>query len=112
MINASIALFALAAVLGLTILIKWLTKKEASRTVIYAHGLIAATALVLLAVYSLQHPESFPKISLIVFVLGALGGFYLFFTDLQKKPHPIAIAFVHALLGVTGFITLLLFVFG
>jgi len=78
MINASIALFALAAVLGLTILIKWLTKKEASRTVIYAHGLIAATALVLLAVYSLQHPENFPKISLTVFILGALGGFYLF----------------------------------
>ena len=93
MINASIALFALAAVLGLTILINWLTKKEASRTVIYAHGLIAATALVRLTLYSLKHPESFPKISLIVFVLGALGVFYLFFTDLQKKPHSIAIAF-------------------
>ncbi len=112
MINASIALFALAAVLGLTILIKWLTKKEALRTVIYSHGLIAATALVLLAVYSFQHPENFPKVSLILFVIGALGGFYLFFTDLQKKPHPIPIAFVHALLGVTAFITLLLFAFG
>jgi len=57
MINIAIILFALSAVLGLTILIKWLTKKEASKAVIYSHGLVAATALVLLVVYAIQNQE-------------------------------------------------------
>lgn len=107
----TIILFALAAVFGLSILIKWLTKKEASKTVIYAHGIFAAIALVLLIVFAVQNPESFPKAALILFVLAALGGFYMFFRDLQKKMSPYSIAFAHALLAVAGFVGLLLFAF-
>ena len=51
MIYLAIALFAVSAVLGLTILVKWLTKKDASKGVIYSHGIVAAVALVLLIVY-------------------------------------------------------------
>jgi hypothetical protein len=112
MIYLAIALFALSAVLGLTILIKWLTKKDASRGVVYSHGIVAAVALLLLVVYALQNPGSFPRVSLILFVISALGGFYMFFNDLKKKPSPLAIAFVHALLAVGGFLSLLFFVFG
>jgi hypothetical protein len=65
MIYASIALFALAAVLGLTILVKWLTKKEASRTVIYSHGILAAIALVLVVVYALQNTDNYPRVACI-----------------------------------------------
>jgi hypothetical protein len=111
MIYAAITLFALAAILGISILIRWLSNQDASRTVIYSHGLVAATGLVLLIVYSLQHPENFPQVSLILFILGALGGFYLFFTNTMKKTRPVAVAFVHALLAVTAFITLLVFAF-
>lgn len=111
MINVAIALFALSAVLGLTILIKWLTKKDASKAVIYSHGIVAALALAVLVVYAVQHPANFPKVSLILFVLAALGGFYMFFNDLKKKPNPLAVAFVHALLAVGGFVMLLAFVF-
>lgn len=111
MLYLSIALFALAAVLGLTILVKWLTKKEASRAVIYSHGLVAAIALVLLIVYAAGNPENFPKTSIILFVLAALGGFYMFFYNLKTKLTPVAIAFVHALLAVVGFVALLFFVF-
>lgn len=111
MIYLSIAFFALAAVLGLTILMKWLTKKEASRTVVYAHGLAAVVALVLLIVYAMQHPESFPTLSLVLFAVAAVAGLYLFFLDLKKKPNPLAIAFIHGLVAVTAFVLLLLFVF-
>jgi len=111
MIYISIILFALSAVLGLSILIKWLTKKDASRTVIYSHGIAAAAALILLIVYAVQNPENFPKASLILFILAALGGFYMFIRDLQQKASPMFIAFVHALLAVSGFVALLLFVF-
>jgi|SRR4051812_9282605 hypothetical protein len=111
MINIAIVLFTLAAVLGLTILIKWLSNKDASKAVIYSHGLVAATALVLLIVYAIQNPENFPQTSIVLFVLSALGGFYLFIRDLQKKAHQVSIALIHALLAATALVTLLLFAF-
>lgn len=112
MIYAAIALFALAAVLGLTILITWMKSKDASKAVIYSHGAVAATALVLLIVYSVQNSEHFPLISLILFPAGALGGFYMFFTYREGKKRPVAIAVLHALIGVTAFSALLIFTFG
>jgi hypothetical protein len=111
MMTFTIILFALAAVLGLTILVKWLTNKEASRGVVYAHGAAAAVALVLLLVYVLQHPDNSPMTSLILFVIAALGGFYMFFKDVKGQNSPMGIAIVHALLAVGGFVTLLLFAF-
>ncbi|MEO8762444.1 MAG: hypothetical protein ABI388_12660 [Bacteroidia bacterium] len=111
MLYLSIVLFALAAVLGLTILIKWLSDKNASRGVIYSHGIVAATALVILIVYAFQHPESFPKASIVLYVTAALAGIYMFIGTLKNKPNPIALAFVHALVAIAATVTLLVFVF-
>ena len=110
MIYFAIALFAISAVLGLVILIKWLTKQDAPRAVVYLHGVGAAIALAVLIVYALQNPDDFPKVSIILFVVAALGGFYMFARDLQKKESHLAIAFTHALLAVGGFLALLFFV--
>ncbi len=109
MIIASIVLFAISAILGATILIKWLMKENASSGVIYSHGIVAAAALVTLIVYAVNHPNNFPKASLILFIVSALGGFFMFFRDLAKKSNPLFIAFVHALLAVSGFVALILF---
>ena len=111
MIYASIGLFALAAVLGLTILIKWLSKSDVSNTVKYLHGLAAATALVILVIYAVKTPGNFPKTSIILFVIAALGGFYMFIRDMSTKYRSIGIAAIHALLAVSGFVALLLFAF-
>lgn len=111
MIYSSIVLFALSAALGLAIIIKWLMKKDASKGVIYSHGIVAAAALTLLLVYALQHQENFPKAALILFVISALGGFFMFFRDLMKKSSPLAIAFIHALFALSGFVALLVFAF-
>ncbi|MGV3538668.1 MAG: hypothetical protein ACO1OQ_02595 [Rufibacter sp.] len=111
MLYASSILFALAAVAGLLILVAWLTKKNASRTVVYLHGLLAAAALVLLAVYSYNHPQNYPTYSLVLFVLAALGGFYMFARDLRGKYSSMAVAGMHALLAVAGFVFLLIFAF-
>ena len=111
MLYLTIALFALSAVFGLIILIKWLTKKEASRAVVYSHGTVAALALVLLITYAVLHPENFPKTSVILFVVAAVAGFYMFFNDLAKKPSPLVLAVVHALVAVCGVISLLVFMF-
>jgi hypothetical protein len=111
MLYLTIVLFAVSAVLGLTILIKWLSKKEASRAVVYSHGIVAAAGIAFLVAYAVMNPESFPKTSLILFSIAAIAGFYMFFNDLAKKPSPMVLAFVHALVAVGGFLTLLFFVF-
>jgi hypothetical protein len=111
MLYATIVLFIISAILGLSILLKWLTSKHASRAVIYSHGIVAAVALIILIAYALRNPANYPKASVILFMIGALGGIYMFVDDLRKKNSPLWLAFVHALLAVGGLVTLLLFVF-
>lgn len=108
MLYLIIALFAIAAIIGLTILKNWLTSAKTSRTVVYAHGAFAALALVLLLVQALQNPAGHLRTSLILFIIAAIGGFYMFFRDLKGKFSPTWLAVVHALLAVSGFIVLLL----
>ncbi|MEQ8425365.1 MAG: hypothetical protein RIA63_11695 [Cyclobacteriaceae bacterium] len=109
MIYAAIALFAVAAVLGLIILVNWLSKNDAPKSIIYGHGLVGAIALVVLIAYALQNPENYPQLSIILFVVGASGGFYLFFRNMKANEKPVGIAFVHALIAVSAFVALLLF---
>jgi hypothetical protein len=42
--------------------------------------------------------------------VAAFAGFYMFINDLKKKPSPMAIAFVHALVAVAGVVSLLFFI--
>jgi hypothetical protein len=112
MIYVSIALFSIAALLGLTVLIQWLRKKEAPKGVVYSHGGVAIIALVILIVYSIMHPQHFPLISLALFPMGAIAGIYMFFTykgDGRKRP--VSVAFIHAFFVLSGFIALLVFAF-
>lgn len=112
MLYITIVLFALAAIVGFIILKNWLTSAETGRTTVYLHGIFAAVALILLVVYAFQNPSNYPKASIILFVIGALVGFYMFAEDLRKKFSPTWLAIVHALFGVAGFLFLLFFVFG
>ena len=110
MLYLTIGLFAIAAVMGIIILKNWLTSANTSRTVVYAHGIFAAIALVLLLVHTLRDPATGLKTSLILFVVAALGGFYMFFRDLKGKYSPVWLAVTHGLLAVAGFIFLLVVV--
>jgi len=111
MLYLSIILFAVAAALGLAILVKWLTNKDASKAVIYAHGIGAVVAFLLLIVFAVRNPTGYPKISIILFAVAAVGGLYMFIRDLYKKSSPMSLAIAHGLLAVGGFIALLFFVF-
>ena len=110
MLYLVIGLFALAAVIGLIILKNWLTAGHTPRTVVYAHGIFAAIALVLLVVYFLSHPAGSLRTSLILFVVAAVAGFYMFFQDLQGKFSPVWLAVLHGIVAVSGFVFLLLMV--
>jgi hypothetical protein len=111
MIIISILLLAVSAVFGLTILIKWLTNKGASRAVVYSHGAFAVGGLALLIAYAVYHPDNFPKTSILLFAIAAVAGIYMFVRDLQNKTSPNSLAITHALVAVSGFVILLLFAF-
>src|SRR5687768_15272780 len=107
MLYLTIGLFAVAAIIGVIILKNWLTSSNTSRTVIYAHGVFAAIALVLLLIHVLNNPDTSLKASLALFVVAALAGFYMFFQDLKGKMSPMWMAYTHGLVAVTGFLVLL-----
>ena len=108
-LNIVIGLFALAAIIGLTILIKVLKGQETSKPAVFAHGGLAAVALVLLVIYYIDNPEGL-FVPLILFVIAALGGFYLFFQDITKQAIPKPVALIHAGAAVAAFVWLLLMI--
>ena len=110
MLYLTIGLFALAAIIGLLILKNWLTSANTSRIVVYVHGLFAALALILLLVQTIKNPQGSLRISLVLFGLAAICGFYMFFQDLKGKFSPIWLAITHALLAAAGLVFLLLMV--
>lgn len=111
MLYLSIVLFALAAVLGVTIFTKWLSGKGASKTVIYTHGSAAVIGFLILIFYALNNQNNFPKASIILFAIAAVAGLYMFIREMKTKSRPIALAATHALVAVIGFVILLYFVF-
>jgi hypothetical protein len=112
MLTVAVILFAIAAIFGLILITKILGSKETPKPVVYLHGLLAAVGLVLLIVYSMSPDSKSVAISLILFIIAAIGGFILFGRDLTNKPGPKWLAVVHALAAVTSFIILLTVAFG
>lgn len=102
-----ILLFAVAAIFGLTLIIPVLQGKTPTRAFVFIHGGVAAIALVMLIIRYMDETSTVPQISVILFVVAALGGFVLFSRDLQKKPIPKALAMIHAGAAVAAFLILL-----
>lgn len=103
MLLTTVILFALAATLGLILITKVLKDEETPKAVVYSHGTAAAVALVLLIIAYSNQGDSLLLISILVFVVAALGGFVMFGRDLTHRPIPKWLAIVHALAAVTAF---------
>lgn len=112
MLISTIILFALAAVLGLILITKVLKGQETPKPVVYTHGAVAATGLVLLIIAYINQGDSLLMTSVLIFVIAALGGFVMFGKDLTHKAIPKWLAVVHALAALTAFVLLLIAAFG
>jgi len=112
MLLASLALFVVAALLGLFVALALFKKQETSKPAAVAHGLLGAGGLVLLLIYTLQNPNRLLQVAVGLLVVAALGGFLLFANDLRKKPGPIFLVAVHALAAVVAVVLVLLVVKG
>lgn len=108
MLIATLVLFGLAAILGLTVAAQIFKKRETSKGIAIAHGAFAAIALVMLVLYAVKNPHPWLTTAIVLFVIAALGGGAVFFNDLRKKPGPLALIVIHALLAVVGVVLVLL----
>jgi hypothetical protein len=77
------------------------------------HGLAAAAGLVTLAIGVFGGgARGAALVSLVLFVVAALGGFAMVAMHLKGKLIPLGLVFAHGALAAAGFVALLLHVFG
>lgn len=108
MLITAIVIFLLAAVLGLTVAVQILKKKPTSKIVALAHGAFGAVGLVLLIVHAAKNPVQLLTTAIVLLVVAALGGAIVFVNDLRKKPGPLALIVIHALVAVTAVVLVLI----
>jgi hypothetical protein len=107
--TVALVLFGIAALGGLVMATQRLRgAPQPTLAIALVHGALAAVGLILLivAVTSTAVPN-LAKAALVLFLVAALGGFFLFAQHLQKKALPIPVMLVHAGVAVIGFICLL-----
>lgn len=108
MTMAAVILFAVAALGGLVLAVRNWTGGKLPLPLALVHGGAAAVALVLLIVGVVSAGTTYAFVlPLVLFVVAALAGFYLFMNHLRGNRLPSAGVIIHALVAVAGFILLL-----
>lgn len=110
MLYVAITFFLLAALLGMYLLSFVLQHKNTPKGVAFTHGPLAGTGLIILIIYALLYKPA-PIISLVSFIIAALGGIVLISRDILGKSIPIWLAIGHGLIAIAGFIFLSYFIF-
>lgn len=88
MLSIIMTLFSLAAILGVMLIFYVLTDKQLPKGVVFIHGFIATLALLLLMIFTFfPYPVS-PLLSMILFIMAALGGFLFVYRDIYGKSMP------------------------
>ncbi|MGH8133892.1 MAG: hypothetical protein ACRETG_09830 [Steroidobacteraceae bacterium] len=103
-----VLIFALAAVVGLTMALAVFKGNFPPVPSAVIHGALAATGLVLVLILVIQGARGPTLGALVFFLLAALGGFTLAFAyHARKKKLPPSLVVGHAVLAVIGFLLLL-----
>lgn len=105
LVGAAIA-FGFAAILGVFLLAYVLRGKPTPKGVAFIHGPLGAVGIVLLLV-SFTSSAPAPVTSVVLFVLAAIGGFFLLYRDLVHGSVPKTVALVHGGVAVVAFLILL-----
>lgn len=111
MLNAALILFALAALGGVTLFSIRVMEKPIPVALAILHGLLAVVGVICLIAYiaGAANAPAAPKQALVLFLIAAVGGLYLFIVQhVRKRPMPIPFAAVHGLIAAAGFVVLLI----
>jgi hypothetical protein len=123
MFIVSAVLFAIAALGGLTLAVLHFRahgKTHPPTSLAMLHGLLAAMGVIFLIIGIAATANGFsaglssmPVLALVLFVLAALGGAYMFFgKHLRGQPLPTPVVIIHGLAAFAGFVVLLIYLFG
>ena len=110
MLKLALVFFIMAALLGLFLASFLLRKLDTPKAVSILHGLFAATGLVILIITASIYPQWLLWLSVIVFVMAAMGGGLVLYKDLTGKSVPVALILMHASGALIG-ICLVIYVF-
>ena len=115
MLGWATILFAIAALGGATLAtLHFRGRTPLPMPLVLLHGLLAAVALLLLIIVAVSQPGlgGLALLALVIFLLAALGGFYLFSFQLRGKPLPSRVVLIHGSAAVLAFVLLLVYLFG
>lgn len=103
----ALILLAIAALGGAALAYLHFTHKARPWALTILHGLLAAAGLLLVALPVIDGSAVNLKTALIVLVVAALGGFFLFSFKIRNKPLPSAVVLIHAVVAAVGVVLLL-----
>jgi hypothetical protein len=108
MLSTAAIIFAVAALGGVVLAAHVLRARFAPWALSLLHAALGAAGIVLVLVAVLQGAApSRATLALVLFVVAALGGFFLASFHYRQKLPPAAVVIVHALVAVAGFGVLL-----
>lgn len=110
MLILAIALFTIAAALGFYLISFLLQDKEMPKGIALVHGPVAAIGLILLIVYAFTQDPA-PIVSLVLFILAAMGGTMLIYRDMTGQNVPKWMAIGHGFTALAGYVFLVVFTF-
>jgi hypothetical protein len=105
--------FAITIMGGAYLASKVMRNKETPKAIAFMHGGMGAVAIILLLISLCVVPvvhKSLGLVSLVLFILVAMGGFFLMIKDLTGKQIPKAVVIIHGAMALLGFAVLLIFI--
>lgn len=107
--TVALGVFAVTALGGAFLALRHFTGKSLPMPVALIHGLLGAVGLVLLVASFMN--QTLPvqgSVALVLFLVAALGGFFLFFKHVSGKKLPSPVVIIHAVVAVVAFAILAL----
>ena len=107
LLNVAAIVFAIAALGGIVLAVHVLRGKFAPWALSLLHAALGAAGIVLVLVTVIQGLRGNAALALGLFVVAALGGFFLASFHYRKQLPPSAVVVVHAVVALAGFGALL-----
>jgi hypothetical protein len=107
MLNIAAVVFAVAALGGIVLALHVLRARFAPWALSLLHAALGAAGIVLVLVVVINGARGSAALALALFVVAALGGFFLASFHYRKQIPPAAIVVVHAVVALAGFGALL-----
>jgi lipid-A-disaccharide synthase-like uncharacterized protein len=110
MLYAALASLIIGGLIGVFQLNNWRMGKRPNRSLPIAHGVFNVLGLALLLTYAFTTDDKIPTASIVMFLVAATGGLFLFYMDVTQRRIPMLVGYIHGLVALIAIALLLIFV--